>query len=96
MKYLIALETPQQVADALMKDPKGSIKQMKEMMAHIKPEVSYFSTTRRYSIMVVDVKDPHMELRRIYENLSKMGEVTVEPLSTFEEFIRFVEQMQSP
>jgi hypothetical protein len=65
---------------------------MKELMVHIKPEASYFSTVRRHSIFVVDLKDPHVELRRLYETLSKMGEVTIDPVSTFEEFIRFVEQ----
>jgi len=93
MRYLITLDTPTEIASALQKYPKASVKQMKELMAHVKPEASYFSTTRRHSIMVVDVKDPHVELRKLYETLSKFGQVTIDPVSTFEEFIRFVEQM---
>ena len=93
MRYLMTLDTPTEIAGILQKDPKASVKQMKELMAHVKPEASYFSTTRRHSIMVVDVKDPHVELRKLYETLSKFGQVTIDPVSTFEEFIRFVEQM---
>ena len=93
MRYLVTVDTPTEVATALQKDPKESVKQMRGLMAQIKPEASYFSTTRRRSIMIVDVKDPHVELRKIYETFSKFGEVTIDPVSTFEEFIRFIEQM---
>ena len=94
MRYLIAVDTPTEVAMALQKNPKESAKMMKELMAHTKPEASYFSTTRRHSIFVVDVKDPHVELRKLSETLSKVGgEVTIDPVSTFEEFLRFIEQM---
>jgi hypothetical protein len=74
-----------------MKDSKESAKQMKGLMEQVKPEAKYFSTTRRHSILVVDVKDPHVELRRLYETFSKFGQVTIDPVSTFEEFIRFME-----
>ncbi len=93
MRYLITVNTPTEVAVALAKDPKASVKQMKELVAQIKPEASYFSTTRRHSIMVIDVKDPHVELRKLYETFSKFGEVTIDPVSTFDEFIRFIGQM---
>jgi len=92
MKYLITIDTPTEIARALQKDSKQSLKQMKELMAHVKPEASYFSTVRRHAIFVVDVKDPHVELRRLYENLSNYGQATIDPVSTFEEFIRFIEQ----
>ncbi len=91
MRYLITFDTPAEIANALMKNPKESAKEMKGLMAHLKPEAAYFSTVRRHSIFVVDVKDPHVELRRIYENLSKFGQVTVDPVSNFDEFIRFIE-----
>ena len=41
---------------------------------------------------MAEVKDPHVELRKLYETLSQMGQVTIDPVSTFEEFVRFVEQ----
>ncbi len=92
MKYLITIDTPTEISDALLKNPKEAQKEMKEIMAHIKPEAAYFSTTRRFSIFVVNVNDPHVELRRIYETLSKFGNVTVDPASTTEEFLRFFER----
>lgn len=93
MKYLMAIDTPTEVSNALMKNSKGeSLKEMKEVMAQLKPEAAYWSTTRRFSVLVVNVDDPHVELRRIYENLSKYGNVTVDPVSTTEEFLRFWER----
>lgn len=94
MRYLITVDTPQEVSNALLKNPKESEKEMKGLMAQLKPEAQYFSTERRHAIMVVDVKDPHVELRRIYENMSKWGQVTVELVSTVEEFFRFIESLQ--
>jgi hypothetical protein len=44
--------------------------------------------------MVVDVQDPHVELRGIYEAASKWGQVTVEIVSTAEEFFRYMHSMQ--
>lgn len=92
MKYLITIDTPTEVSDALLKNPKEAQKEMKEIMAHFKPEAAYFSTIRRFSIFVVNVNDPHVELRRIYETLSKFGKATVDPVSTTEEFFRFFER----
>ena len=92
MRYLITLDTPTEIASALQKNSKESEKLMKELIAQIKPEASYFSTVRRHAIFLVDVKDPHVELRRLHETLAKNGEVTIDPVSTFEEFMRFVEQ----
>jgi ATP phosphoribosyltransferase len=92
MKYLITLDTPTEVSNALLKNSKEAQKEMKEMMAQLKPEAAYFSTIRRFSILVVNVNDPHVELRRIYEALSKYGNVTVDPVSTTEEFLRFWEK----
>jgi hypothetical protein len=92
MKYLITLDTTTEVSNALLKNAKEAQKEMKEMMAQLKPEAAYFSTIRRFSILVVNVNDPHVELRRIYEALSKYGNVTVDPVSTTEEFLRFWEK----
>ena len=92
MKYLMTIDTSTEVSNALMKNSKDAQKEMKEIMAQLKPEAAYFSTIRRFSIFVVNVNDPHVELRRIYENLSKYGNVTVDPVSTTEEFLRFWER----
>jgi len=92
MKYLMTIDTPTEVSNALMKNSKDAQKEMKEIMAQLKPEAAYWSTTRRFSALVVNVNDPHVELRRIYENLSKYGNVTVDPVSTTEEFLRFWER----
>jgi hypothetical protein len=92
MKYLITIDTPTEVSSALMKNPKEAQKEMKEIMEHLKPEAAYFSTIRRFAMFAVNVNDPHVELRRIYENLSKYGNVTVDPVSTTEEFLRFWER----
>lgn len=92
MKYLITIDTPTEVSDALNKNPKETQEKMKEIMAHLKPEAAYFSTIRRFSTIVVNVNDPHVELRRISETLSKFGNVTVEPVSTTEEFLRYWEK----
>jgi ATP phosphoribosyltransferase len=92
MKYLITIDTTTELSNALLKNAKEAQKEMKEMMAQLKPEAAYFSTIRRFSILVVNVNDPHVELRRIYEALSKYGNVTVDPVSTTEEFLRFWEK----
>jgi hypothetical protein len=92
MKYLLTIDTPTEVSNALLKNSKDAQKEMKEIMAQLKPEAAYWSTTRRFSVLVVNVDDPHVELRRIYENLSKYGNVTVDPVSTTEEFLRFWER----
>ena len=65
---------------------------VKDLFTQLKPEAAYWSTTRRFSVLVVNVDDPHVELRRIYETLSKYGNVTVDPVSTTEEFLRFWEK----
>jgi hypothetical protein len=53
----------------------------------------YFSTIRRLITIVADVEDPHVELRLIFETLSKYGNVTIDPVSTFEEFGPFMEKL---
>lgn len=92
MRYLITLDTPTEASSALMKNPKEAQKEMKEIMAQLKPEAAYFSTTRRHAIFAINVNDPHVELRRIFETFSKYGNVTVDPVSTTEEFLRFWER----
>lgn len=56
MRYLITIDTPTEIAIA--STTKESVKQMKDMMAQLKPEAAYFSTERRHSVMVIDIKDP--------------------------------------
>ena len=91
MKYLVTIDTPTEVANALTGKPEEMKKTVKELFTKLKPEAAYWSTTRRHSVLVVNVDDPHVELRRITENLSKYGNVTVDPVSTTEEFLRFWE-----
>jgi hypothetical protein len=67
------------------------IKGFKDLIEQAKPEAMYFSTIRRYIVLVVDVEDPHVQLRSISEALSQFGKVTIDPVSTFEEFIPFIE-----
>jgi ssDNA-specific exonuclease RecJ len=93
MRYLITIDTPQEFANQLTKNPKESAKMLRQLVAQLKPEALYFSTTRRHGVLVVDVKDPHSELRSITENLSQMGQLTVDPVSTTEEFLRWMESL---
>jgi hypothetical protein len=89
MRYLITLDTPSEVSSALTEKPEQMLKTMEEIMAQLKPEATYFSTTRRYSIFVADIADPHVQLRKVFETFSKFGKVTVDPVSTLDEFLRF-------
>ncbi len=91
MKYLFSLETPTEVALKLQENIEEAKKEIAELIEQAKPEAMYFSTIRRLALFVVNVEDPHVELRRIFENLSKWGNVTIDPVSTFEEFSAFFE-----
>ncbi len=91
MKYLFSLETPTEVALKLQENIEEAKKEIAELIEQAKPEAMYFSTIRRRALFVVNVEDPHVELRRIFENLSKWGNVTIDPVSTFEEFSAFFE-----
>ncbi len=93
MKYLITLDTPTEAAFT-QKNAKEAEQEIKGMMEQLKPEVTYFSAQRRHSIMVVNVEDPHIELRGIYEAMSKWGQVTIDLVSTPEEFFRYMHSIQ--
>jgi len=56
-----------------VKNSKEARKEMKELFAQSKPEAAYWSTTRRFSVLVINAGDPHVKLRRIYENLRNYG-----------------------
>ena len=86
---MISMDTPTGVSSALMEKPEEMLRTMKELFAQLKPEAAYFSTTRRFSVLVVNVEDPHVELRKIYETFSKYGNVVIDPVSNTEEFLRF-------
>ena len=88
MKYLFSLETTAQQEN--MEEAK---KELVELIEQTKPEAMYFSTIRRLITIVADVEDPHVELRLIFETLSKYGNVTIDPVSTFEEFGPFMEKL---
>jgi hypothetical protein len=74
----------------LIENPEEAKKAIGALVEQIKPEVMYFSTIRRCSYIVVNVEDPHVELRTIFESLSRWGNVTIDPVSTFEQFGAFM------
>jgi hypothetical protein len=88
MKYLFSIEAASQ-----MENMEEAKKELVELVEQTKPEAMYFSTIRRLITIVADVEDPHVELRLIFETLSKFGNVTIDPVSTFEEFGPFMEQL---
>ena len=90
MRYLFLLETTQ---PGLIENLKEAKNEIKAIMDQIKPEAMYFSTIRRLLVIVVNVDDPHVELRHIFENLSRWGNVTIDPVSTLEEFSAFLESL---
>jgi len=89
MKYVFSLEPNAPKLENIEEMKKG----FKELIGQAKPEAMYFSTIRRLVLLVVNVEDPHVELRSLFENLSKWGNVTVDPVSTFEEFGAFLEKV---
>lgn len=93
MKYVFSVEPYSEVARVSTEtEKKEGARMLRELLARLKAEVSYFSTTRRFAFLVVNVEDPHVELRKIYETLSTWGNVTVDPVSNVEEFIRYLEK----
>ena len=89
MKYLFTLETPTE-NHMLIENPEEAKKEIGKLIEQTKPEAMYFSIVRRVSYMVLNVEDPHVELRQIFEKLSKFGNVTIDPVSTFEQFATFM------
>ena len=90
MKYVFSLEAAQSIKSL---DVEQAKKEIAGLIEQIKPEAMYFSTIRRHILIVVNVEDPHVELRNIFEGLSNWGPVTVDPVSTFEEFGAFMGQL---
>jgi hypothetical protein len=93
MKYFISLEVPSEAVTKLLENPEESKKAFGELIEQTKPEAMYFSTIRRLNLFVVNVEDPHVELRTLFENLSKWGTVTINPVSTWEEFGAYMESL---
>lgn len=90
MKYVFTLDSTPEHALKLRENPEEARKAIGELIEQIKPEAMYFSTIRRRALIVVNAEDPHVEIRQIFENLSNWGNVTVDPVSTFEEFGSFL------
>ncbi len=82
-----------EAATGTLKDIEEAKKGISELIQRIKPEAMYFSTIRRLVLIVANVEDPHVELRQIFETLSLWGNVTIDPVSTFEEFGDFLESL---
>ena len=95
MKYFISWEIPTEAVAKLLENPEEAKKEFGELVEQVKPEAMYFSTIRRLNLLVVNVEDPHVELRRLFEGLSQWGDVTIDPVSTFEEFAPFIESAPS-
>jgi hypothetical protein len=93
MKYLFTLESTPEVSARLLENIEEAKKGIGELIEQVKPEAMYFSTIRRRTVIVVNVEDPHVELRNIFEALSRWGNVTIDPVSTFEEFGAFLAQV---
>lgn len=92
MKYLFTMEVPAENR-MLIENPEEAKKGIRELIEQVKPEAMYFSTIRRLTFAVINVEDPHVELRQIFENLSKWGKVTIDPVSTLEQFGAFMDSL---
>jgi hypothetical protein len=90
MKYLFTLENTQETQAEMLENIEEVRKEITELIDRTKPEAMYFSTIRRVMFIVANVEDPHVELRQIFESLSKFGNVTIDPVSTFEQFGPFM------
>ena len=90
MRYLLTLTQTQEDIEKLQ-DPVALRKKIKEMVEQVKPEFIFFSTVRRATFMVIRADDPHVQLRKISEALAENGTVTIDPVSTLEEFSKFLE-----
>lgn len=89
MRYLITLDVPNDDRQ-LLDNPEKAKEEIQELIEQAKPEAMYFSTIRRRNFIVVNIDDPHVEGRQIFEKLSNFGNVTIDPVSTFEEFGGFM------
>ncbi len=90
LKYVITMAASAEAAKAMSSEEMK--KEVRQLIEQIKPESIYFSTIRRLIFIVADVDDPHVELRNIFEGLSRFGDTTIDPVSSLEEFSRFMEQ----
>jgi hypothetical protein len=93
LKYLITAVPSAEASKKNMENPEEFRKVFSGLMEQMKPEAIYFSFTRRLLVIVVDSKDPHVEIRNIYEALSNYGEVIVDPVSSSEDFSRWIKQL---
>ena len=91
MKYMITLAGSAEAAKAMRSEEMK--KEVGRLFEQIKPESIYFSTIRRLIFIVANIDDPHVELRNVFEALSRFGETTIDPISSLEEFNRFIEQL---
>jgi hypothetical protein len=89
----ITLDTPTERALKMVENPEEIKKGVAELIELAKPEAMYFSTIRRRALFVVNAEDPHVELRNVFEALSRFGEVTIDPVSSLDEFGRFMAQL---
>lgn len=94
MKYVITMEASAEASKGLQEEgPEAMGKVLSELMEELKPEAIYFSTIRRANFIVANIDDPHVKLRNAFEALARFGKVTIEPVSSLEEFSLFVKQV---
>ena len=94
MKYVITMEASAEVSKDLQEEgPEAMGKVLSELMEDLKPEAIYFSTIRRLFYIVAEIDDPHVKLRNAFEALARFGKVTIDPVSTLEQFSLFVKQV---
>jgi hypothetical protein len=93
LKYVIIAVPSAEASKSNMEDPEAFRKVFSQLMEQMKPEAIYFSITRRLLVVVVNSEDPHVEIRNVYEALSNYGEVTVDPVSSSEDFGRWIKQL---
>jgi uncharacterized protein with ATP-grasp and redox domains len=87
---MFVLETTTEAQAKMLENMDEARKEISELIEKTTPEAMYFSTIRRLIFLVINVGDPHLELRQIFEKLSQWGNVTIDPVSTFEEFGSFM------
>lgn len=86
MRFAIVFELPVEVGNALEKDPKfGEL--ITRFMEQLKPEAGYFSSSRRWGILIVKAES-HEELTKLVLPIWHTFKTypQVEPVATLEEF----------
>ncbi|OFV85408.1 MAG: hypothetical protein A2W26_02240 [Acidobacteria bacterium RBG_16_64_8] len=95
MKYLLTMTMTTPAALKMAEVPAAErVKLLRQLVDQLKPEVFYASTVRKSAFLVLDVADPHVQLRKAHLALEQIGaEVTVDPVSNLDEFLEYISSM---